>query len=553
MRPHRRACAAIVLLFGACLPWKPSHPEGIDIVRTPDVQPADPGPGDPGPGDPGSADVPPGPRVDCKSCTTDLECGGGARCLRMGTTRACLQPCVDNRDCPPAYFCYDGRTDGRFCQPQSAACVPCAFDAPCADGLACDFVTGECRAGGTTCCPCTWDFDCVPGGRCFKQVGQALGACVDECGPGRPCKDTAKFACREDSHGIPVCQPLGPDICGACPADRPYPGRTCGDCWACAEDSHCTRPPLLSCSPDTHICVANPPLCLADSACGPDEHCDPGTFACGGYCLGGRHECADGFCMDCCRDEDCAPNYQGACQNGVCGGNTDPCNGQCPGTQFPVCLTINNVPQCVRCGSDLDCQVPAGQAPCTCTGDPTYTCVTTVGNICPTPSPPCMSDYECTPIDVSCTCVGGPVNRCVWPDGKPCAGSGCFAFCMSDADCVPMPARCAIPSPQHGGICAALDGSCDGSSTCCGAGRSCANLPQILEPVTSAGTTVSPVCTCDTLRPCLAGVPCTPAPDLCALPHLGSIFCPGGVPDARINDGLCVDGAELDARLFPAK
>ncbi len=486
--------------------------------------------------------------MDCRSCTTDLECGGDARCLRLGNATACLEPCGTDRDCPPSYTCYGGRPEGSFCLPVSYACVPCAFDAPCTEGQTCDLVTGLCKAALTICCPCTWDFDCGSGQRCYNG-GHVTGACVDECSDARPCVDADNFACGDDSHGVPVCRPLGAPKCGGCPANRPFPAPGCGDCRECLEDSHCRHDPLTACDPSTHRCVADPPRCLNDSHCGLDEHCDTETNTCGGFCPGELHQCTDGLCRECCRDEDCAL-HEGPCRDGLCQGAPDPCNGQCGGTSFPICKAINGVPQCIQCQTDWQC---AGiDAACKCSGDPTYTCLRDDGNVCSWYQPACLATEDCAALDPACTCTGDPTYQCVWPDGAPCQGPSCGEFCSIDAECPTgadgLVRRC---SAQGGsGVCIDPAGSCNGLSTCCGAGQYCVSLTNMLPPESGGMPPTVPdrvLCTCDALRPCLGDVPCLLPADLCALPHLGPMLYPFGVPTGNLDRGLCADGAALDA------
>ncbi len=434
--------------------------------------------------------VPPIDQLDCKSCEGESDCGAGYKCLPVGSAKYCLRECVDGKDCEAGYLCYAASSVSKNCLPVTYACVECAFNAPCEAGQCCDFGTGECKECRQLCNGCTYDFDCAEGLRCFKKTGSATGACVEECADGT-CTDTEHFTCGANASGVMVCQPNG-DGCGGCDAGF-YP------------------------KPDGTGCVE----CLNSSHCGTGETCNLTTNVCeGGECAGG-YKCDDDQCHQCCEDSHCdnVPGATGACilPQGVCEG-AEPCNGMCTG-QYPACVTINGIEQCVQCETDSECQG----------------------------------------IDSTCSCTREPLYSCIFPDGSVCMTEGgvCAAPCLSDVDCPPgtdgQNLSCHLTSASDG-ICYNPSGSCDQVTMCCGPNQVCFDIMGILFGGLGGGMPGMPggamptmfgYCSCDSNHPCLGGGACTSTSLICILPMIGDIACPGGQPAAGMPDNLCIDLASL--------
>ncbi len=436
--------------------------------------------------------APPPDRTDCKSCNNSSDCGTDSRwqCMPVGASRHCLLECVDDGDCPPSYLCYAASTVSKVCLPVSYDCVACAFDTPCPGGKVGNFVSGACEDGADLCQKCTYDFDCAAGMRCFKTTGSATGACVPGCSDTVSCSDTANFQCEVTGKGVWLCQPKDTSRCGGCPAATPYPSPDGTSCYECLNSSHCA---------DGKSCdVAGGHVCRT-----PDAEC------------GLLKKCADGQCHQCCDAADCEglQGATGTCTDYRCDGVADPCGGACM-SPYPVCAVLNGVSQCVQCAQDADCAVldPA----CTCTGDPTYTCLFTDGNVC--------------------------------------APSTCPALCASDADCPPGPSgETLLCSGTMDGFCYDPNGKCDGMTSCCPAGSSCFDLLSALYggmggmPGMGTGTPGSGMasCTCDEQHPCLGGRPCTATDVFCVLPMIGDMICPGGVKPATMPGSVCIDLMEM--------
>lgn len=435
----------------------------------------------------------PGNRIDCKPCTGDTDCGTGAKCLPVGATKHCLMECADDGDCPASYICYAASTAAKSCLPVSYSCVACAYETPCTDGKSCDFVSGNCDAPAAECGNCTYDFDCAAGFRCLKKTGNPTGACVAECGANKACTDTTNFTCGASDKGVEICQPKDPDKCGGCPADKPFPSGDGVTCYECLNNSNCEVGKEL-CDAGTHTCI-------------PDS-----TTGCGS----GLFKCNDGQCKQCCQDSDCKSG-EGPCTGGACVNAQDPCQGQCA-DPFPVCAIINNIAQCVQCKIDGDC----------------------------------------AKIDPACTCTGDPTYSCLQGDGSVCAGSTCSALCTSDADCPPgTDGTTLLCSTPGGGFCYDPAGKCDNMSACCSAGQTCFDVLGILFGGLGGGgipgmpgggglpSTGMAVCSCDDSHPCLGGKACTGTAAMCSLPFLSDMICPGGVPPSNMPEKLCFDIMDL--------
>ena len=82
------------------------------------------------------------------ACSTDMDCGTGARCINVGTdslgnpTSACLKACIrgaSSTTCRAEYICAELRNDA-----VNGVCFPrCQTAADCTNST-CDLATGEC-------------------------------------------------------------------------------------------------------------------------------------------------------------------------------------------------------------------------------------------------------------------------------------------------------------------------------------------------------------------------------------------------------------------------
>jgi hypothetical protein len=426
------------------------------------------------------------PPSKCWGCASDEDCTGDAKCVVVGGSKTCLTPCGNDGDCPRSFICYAASTAGKFCIPVSYNCVECAVDVPCDAGKVCDFVSGTCKTGNPTCGRCTYDFDCEADLRCYRATGAATGRCVPECSGVTPCADTTNFTCGTTEKGVHLCLPKGPGHCDeGCSPGTPFPSPDGTACYECLNNSHCTKPGEYCAINRTHTCVRE------------------------GDCIG-QMQCSDGMCHECCEDSDCLGG-SGPCMDYQCKNRIDSCDGQCAGTSFPICKNINNVPQCVQCETDLQCDIGVELA-CTCSGDPTYTCLT--------------------------------------PDGNTCTSGDCMSACVTAADCPPGGGGEALScsGTGNGGLCYSPSGACDGTTTCCGPGQSCYDVLSALGGGVLPG--MGGYCTCDDAHPCLGGGACTSTDAVCSIPIVSDTLCPGGVKSSAVPDKVCADLATILGGLF---
>jgi hypothetical protein len=422
----------------------------------------------------------------CKTCTGDGDCDQGSKCLPVGATKHCLPSCTTDGDCPPSYMCYAASTSSKSCLPATYVCPPCAADEPCEAGKVCDMLAsgGACKVGNPECGSCTYDFDCADGMRCYKKTGSPSGVCVAGCSDAKPCADTAKFSCEANEKSVKMCKPLTDDACKACPPEKPFPSDDGLSCWECRNNSQCT---------------------VAGETCNAQHECASGTCT--------KFTCDDGNCHDCCSDSDC-PNDSGPCTNYKCENQIDNCNGTCA-PPYTVCAEINATWQCVQCSVTADC-AGQGSGSCTCTGDPTYSCME--------------------------------------PDGNVCQSATCAAVCQTEVDCPPDSNGGSLAcTGGAGGICYNPTGACDGVSSCCAGGSSCYDVLGSLFGGGGIGIpggggtmpTIAGYCSCTDAMACLGGKPCTATASMCSFPLVGTMLCPGGVPPATMPEKLCVDIMEI--------
>jgi hypothetical protein len=356
-------CLFMADSFAACDVDKKNQEVPVDTVETGDGFSCDPGkepgedleeePGEaPGedPGqepeqDPGQEASEPAKvleRGDCKSCTGDDDCNEGFKCLSLASEdKYCLRPCEEHKDCLPGYQCFQASSVLKACVPNTYNCVPCAFDAPCGEGMCCDFNNGQCKECRQQCDQCIYDSDCAGDMRCFKKAGSPVGVCVEECEK-QECSDTTNFTCSPSFNNIQVCQPN--DVyCGGCP-DGTFPLPDGTGCVECLDSSHCD-----------------------------DGVCDLITYTCDySECPSHLHMCDDGQCHTCCEDAHCVCEGGGT---GICRSNFEcECCSTCDDSDcrdpYPVCAKVDGVEMCVQCKEDADCH-RINEA-CICT--PVYAC-----------------------------------------------------------------------------------------------------------------------------------------------------------------------------------
>lgn len=240
------------------------------------------------------------------TCSSDLECGVGARCLSNGCgVSVCMEsgsPCTDGTDCSAGSTCE--LTELKYCVPGAGRCES---DMDCGSGRACvpRSVCVYPESGDTTC----GDFrDCPPGFACEETDTGA--SCVNRrisCSATRACPygylcvppsvfGTASFCtrahptCRHDVSciGFGRCR----DIAGAGVSQCTLPGM-------CETNADC---------PDSTVCGLEPEriaaFCLSYGPCAVAGDCTPG-FACRDMWGDGSKECVPTLGADCDRSSDC--------------------------------------------------------------------------------------------------------------------------------------------------------------------------------------------------------------------------------------------------------
>ncbi|MBP7161524.1 hypothetical protein KBB45_09680 [Myxococcota bacterium] len=438
---------------------------------------------DDGDTDPGEEpDVPPvAEGGDCKSCAGDGDCNEGFKCLPLGSDgKYCLRPCEDHKDCLSGYQCYQASSVLKACVPNTYNCVACAFDAPCGEGMCCDFTSGECKECRQECDPCTYDYDCAGNMRCFKKAGNPTGACVEECEKDN-CSDPANFTCQPNHLGVRVCQP-NDDSCGGCPAGTfPLPDGT--GCVECLNTSHCTGG--ASCDLTTNTCVVGA--------------CDDRT----------PHTCSDGECHQCCEDAHCAGIGTGVCKPTFECEGAELCGGTCA-HPYPICAIVDGTEMCVQCKTDADCHKV--DATCYCTREPLYACNFPDQSMCMTEGGACMqtckTDNDCPPSsdggELYCDTVG---EICYDSSGK-C--DGMYSCCPAGEVCFD------LMSLLMGGGMGGMPG-----------------MPEEMGVLFG-------YCSCNK-GTCLGGGTCTPTAMACLMPMIGDIICPGGSLAPNVPQNICFD------------
>ena len=224
-------------------------PEGRDCVdgiclpfTVPDVPEDGTSPADPGQdgADPGVDVTFVPPTVECRPCQADGDCDGGSSCLPLGAGKHCLVSCVEDADCPASTTCYAATTAGKYCIPVTYSCPSCSYDGTCTGTQVCNYQEGACREGMQECGSCAYDFDCRNGMRCLKIAETNTGGCVPACSDTVPCSDSTRFHCAQNAKGVRICHPNAGIVCGACPANPPFPSEDGEEFWECLNDTNCT-------------------------------------------------------------------------------------------------------------------------------------------------------------------------------------------------------------------------------------------------------------------------------------------------------------------------
>ena len=496
-----RVCTARECAIGVgCPAYGDVCVEGVCVAGTQpteDAYEATPEPdaiGDDTPASEGTTEtVGPGPGGDCRPCTGAADCDQGYACATVGGGKYCLKSCVATTECKGGYTCYPVTTAGKNCLPLSYQCVECAYQG-CGAGQSCDLVSGQCVGTVKICGKCTYDFQCGDGNRCYKAAQAATGVCTPECPVGDCGANAAAYTltCGQNADGVKMCAPTDATKCQPCPAGQVVlgDGVTCAECTNSATCA-AKNPGKPQCDLSSHTCIAT-------------------------VCASGQKKCTDGTCEKCCTDADCVGQGSGTCNSSsrTCDGVQDDCvkaGVDCTTNQFyPHCCSVNGTPQCCGCATDADCK----------------------------------ADF---PAVSGCACSG---NMCVdSATSQQCGGTEpvCAANCASDADCPPSAAGGALSCKLPGGFCYDPAGTCDGSAACCPAGQVCFDIMSLLMgglggiPGGSTPGTGNAACSCSVAADCLGGAPCTSLSTMCAVPIIGTSFCPGGTPPATAPANLCLD------------
>ncbi len=424
-------------------------------------------------------------RVDRQKCDSDAECLPGEYCA--GEDGECVEPCVDDSNCPADEICEDG-----FCEEPPP---PCVGDPDC---------NGEICVGGHCVPPCvdecSGDPEFCDRDPCFPDDGQPPCIHDEQCPPGEVCEDGS---CDEPEPPCDASCP-GAEICedGYCyPPDDP-----CDDSSDCPGGEICAG---------GHCEHGDPPCSGPDCApCDGDNDCPGGELCVGGVCVHGDPPvvCAD--------DLDC-PSGQ-TCEAGYCDGPDSPCEptGECYPGEFCEDGTDTCVPEHppIPCDTVDDC--PSGDL--------------CVGGYCQPPGDSCKNNNQCGADDV---CNNGTCQppRSPCDDGSDCSTGICQGgFCQPPH--VPVPCTttqdCPSGSECTGGYCeppqgCTVDGDCPGGELCddgaCHPGQ---------PPTPCTVDTDCPPGTDDVYPETCFGGFCTPNPGGCTADG----DCPGGF---GCTDGLC--------------
>lgn len=358
-------------------------------------------------------------------CQTDGECTGG---LCLGGQCVALTACSNQSECQ-AGVCSQGYCWSERCGTGTDSGQVCPDYAECLDGYCvrksteADTSTPDTRDSGSET-QCNIDADCL------GKVG-TVGQCEK-----------------------PSCQS------GTCVKVNKPADATCDDGDACTSGDKCDG--NGSCSAGTFSCECKTDQdCLKLSDACNQGGCDTVTHTCVKLPINENDPC----------DDNNACTTGTTCQNGVCGGGTNPCNVQgdpCKGSS--VCTENNGQPVCdysqndtkscddkssctvtdacsagVCVGTGNPCQEPTNDcrkdALCVKVSDTTHTC-----DYSPNNGNNCSDQNECTGPQDTCdgstgTCVGA-----IMPLGSPCSSVAKEpTFCGFYGDCVPLVSKSFTP------------------------------------------------------------------------------------------------------------
>lgn len=364
---------------------------------------------------------------DTCDCATAADCDPGEACI----DNVCIEaPCETNADC----------ADGLECNFATGDCVvpPCRSDADCPGAQICDDATGECviEADCPTCLSCESDEDC--GGRPWQCVSDGVsGFCTRVCASPEECPGNSGCF-TVVGEGFAVCLNEGAAT-AVCPDDyvciENEPIDLCEDVVCDVGET---------CDPATGDCVGGGPVddCIICDDCVTDTDCPGGT--CWGF--GDRSFCS----QDCTSDTDCPPSAECAGFSLQGGGTVQICVnadsetlGVCPSDY--VCETVEPTDPCegVVCDSGEVCDEATGE----CVPDPEAP--VSRGGVCDV-CDPCRDDSDC---EGACLVLGD-------------AGALCTLPCGPDGAC-PFNTRCFdLPDGEGGTLSLCLNDTASGQNVC---------------------------------------------------------------------------------------
>lgn len=152
-----------------------------------------------------------------ESCTTNMECASGNRCVGTTDQRYCYESCTQEDTCLGDNTCYLTNPDRGICT--SPVGVPCSQTRPCQTDLSCSDTLSppEQEAWPQPICTaaCQQDNECPGGTRCKALIDgqpQCVNTCTDtkECifGAGMICQN-AQEACGDRPEDAPCRERFG--------------------------------------------------------------------------------------------------------------------------------------------------------------------------------------------------------------------------------------------------------------------------------------------------------------------------------------------------------
>ncbi len=440
----------------------------------------------------------------CLSCDSK-SCANGLKCILVGFTKRCLQPCATGHFCPKGYHSKNIAA-GCYCVPDKNIC-PCQNSSDCDQGEQC--YLGRCKKinGGKFGDACDDKITCAQSFTCMETTG-GNKVCIQLCGasasnyppgsPGSACTSTNQCfnggTCARTPSGT-ICLPEYCDngICrngGQCARVQGLsrPICLCRNSSQCKKGFACNtkmftpifRQTIGACAP-----VQTTKPCESGTACfeGPNKRCGASSQRCYCYPVG-----TQGIGQDCSDKKKCKESlmcvrtsanptdsycFENCTQTGTC-----PHGGMCTdvGNNIKLCICRTNA----DCGAGYNCALRGGVRLCVPGNPPNHcgngTCEPAKGENCSN-----CKDCACKGSD---TCQNG---RCVSPTGcgnglcEGAKGENC-STCPKDCGCgggkTCQNGRCAFPNPCGNGLCEGAKG--ENCSTCpkdcgCGGGKVCQN------------------------------------------------------------------------------